>query len=137
MATDVILADTSVLLDVVQNDLRWSAWSQAALEIAARQGEIAINDIIYSELSTRYANIEDFNVAIESLALRHVPMPRAALFLAGKAFLIYRTQGGTKTGVLSDFFIGAHAAVEGWPLLTRDARRVQTYFPAVKLIAPD
>jgi predicted nucleic acid-binding protein len=132
----VILADTSVLLDVIQNDQRWSAWSQAALEMAAREGEIAINDIVYSELSTRYADIEDCDTAIEALGLRHVPIPRAALFLAGKAFLSYRAQGGTKTSVLSDFFIGAHAAVQGWPLLTRDAGRVRTYFPTVKLIAP-
>lgn len=130
------LVATNVLLDLVTGDPRWSAWSQARLEEAAVTGEIAINDAVYAELSIRYTHIEDLDqmLADASIALLHTP--RAALFLAGKAFRQYRTAGGTRTGVLPDFFIGAHAMVEGWPLLARDARRYRGYFPKLLLIAP-
>jgi predicted nucleic acid-binding protein len=132
----VILVDTSVLIDVLQNDPDWADWSQAALEAAFCHDQLSINDVIYAELSTRFASVEALDVAIGTIGLQHTPIPRAALFLAGKAFQRYRAKGGTKTGVLSDFFIGAHAAVEGSSLLTRDAARARTYFPKVALITP-
>jgi predicted nucleic acid-binding protein len=132
----MVLVDTNVLFDILNDDPRWIGWSQSALENALGAGPITINDIIYTELSTRFASIEDVSAVIEEFQLAHSPMPQTALFLAGKAFQRYRAQGGTKTGVLSDFFIGAHAAVEQWPLLTRDPTRVRSYFPTVMLIAP-
>ncbi len=132
----MILVDTSVLLDLLQDDPRWAAWSEAALEAASGRDALAVNDIVYAELSTRYGRIEDCDDALAFLGMAHAPMPRAALFLAGKAFLKYRARGGTKTGVLSDFFIGAHAAVESAPLITRDTARIKAYFPSVTLIAP-
>ncbi len=132
----MVLVDTNVIFDILNNDLQWAEWSLASLERAVGMGEIAINDIIYAELSTRYSSVEDVNQVVAGLGLRHASIPRPALLLAGKAFQRYRSQGGTRTGVLSDFFIGAHASVEDWPLLTRDAARVRSYFPAVTLIAP-
>ena len=132
----MILVDTSVLLDVLKDEQAWADRSEAALLAAAATGDLAINDIIYSELSTRYGRIEDLDAAIAVMGLLHMAMPRAALFLAGKAFLHYRKRGWTRTGVLSDFFIGAHAAVENCPLLTRDARRVAPHFPSVTIPGP-
>lgn len=132
----MIFVDTSVLLDVLQDDPKWADWSESALKTAAARDTLAINDVIYAELSTRYSRLETLDAAVAALELKHEPLPRAALFLAGKAFLRYRARGGAKTGVLSDFFIGAHAAVEKAPLLTRDLARVRAYFPGVTLIAP-
>jgi predicted nucleic acid-binding protein len=96
-----------------------------------------INDVVYAESSIRYRSIERFDAALARIGINVLPMPRTALFLAGKAFAQYRGAGGTRTGVLPDFFIGAHAMVGGLPLLTRDVRRYRHYFPAVVLIAPD
>ena len=132
----MILVDTSVLLDVLKDDPRWADWSQSALEAAASRDELVINDVVYAELSTRYDRIEALDETLTAMSLKHSTIPRAALFLAGKAFLRYRKRGGTRTGVLSDFFIGAHAAVERMPLLTRDVERIRAYFPTVDLIAP-
>jgi len=132
----VIFVDTSVLLDVLQDDPRWSNWSAAALDTAAGTDTLAINDIIYAELSTRYARLERLDAMLAQLTLVHLPMPQPALFLAAKAFLRYRAHGGTKSGVLSDFFVGAHAAVEGAALVTRDTARVRAYFPSVRLVSP-
>ena len=132
----MILIDTSVLLDVLQNDARWADWSEAALESAASRDSLAINDITYAELSTRYDRAERLDSALAAMDLVQAHIPRAALFLAGKAYLRYRRQGSTKTGVLSDFFVGAHAAVARAPLLTRDTARVRSYFPTVSLISP-
>jgi predicted nucleic acid-binding protein len=97
---------------------------------------VDINDIVYAETSIRYARMEDLDSMLAEAMIEIVPTPRSALFLAGKAFQQYRAAGGTRTGVLPDFFIGAHAAVEGLPLLTRDAGRYRTYFPKIALIAP-
>jgi predicted nucleic acid-binding protein len=132
----VILVDTSVLLDIFAEDATWADWSLAALEQAAARDDLVINDVIYAELSTRYATIEALDAAIAGMVLRHASLPRKSLFLAGKAFRLCRERRGAKTGVLADFFIGAHAACEGWPLLTRDTRRIASYFPTVQLIAP-
>jgi predicted nucleic acid-binding protein len=133
----VTLADANVLLDVVTDDPVWIAWSLAALAAAALAGPIFINDVVYAEISTRYASIEELDEMLAGTMIRIAPIPPSALFLAGKAFLRYRKAGGIRTGVLPDFFIGAHAVIEGWPLLTRDPRRYRTYFPTLRVIAPD
>ena len=133
----MLLLDANVLLDVVTDDPTWADWSLARLAEAALAGSVFINDVVYAEISIRYAKIEDLDAMLANAGVRIAPVPRSALFLAGKAFLRYRQSGGVRAGVLPDFFIGAHAAVEGWPLLTRDARRYRTYFPTLKLIAPN
>ena len=130
------LVDSNVLLDVVTDGEAWADWSQEQLEQAASAGPLIINDVIYAEISTRYSTVEDVDAMLRNLDIRVATIPRPALFLAGKAYLRYRAIGGVRTGVLSDFFIGAHAAVEQRPLLTRDARRYRTYFPTVELITP-
>jgi predicted nucleic acid-binding protein len=132
----MILVDTNVLLDVVQNDSQWGAWSQGKLDSAGALDVLVINPIIYSELSIAFARIEELEAVITESALDVEPIPREALFLAGKAFLSYRRSCGAKHSVLPDFYIGAHAAVMQWPILTRDVARYRTYFPAVSLIAP-
>jgi predicted nucleic acid-binding protein len=132
----VILVDTNVLLDVFQDDAKWSDWSQDRLDSASATDTLAINPVIYSELSIGFARIEELEAVIKEASLAIEEIPREALFLAGKAFLRYRRGRGTKRGVLPDFYIGAHAAVMRWPLLTRDEGRYRTYFPTVSLIAP-
>ena len=106
-------------------------WSLAQLEDAALQGPLLINDVIYAETSIRFPKIEDFEKALSAAGITVAPVPRMALFLAGKASVQYRNAGGARNSALPDFFIGAHAAVEQLPLLTRDTRRYRTYFPAV------
>lgn len=132
----MILVDTNVLLDVALDDPRWGAWSLDALERSARDDEVCINPAIYAEFSIGYQRIEEVEAVLAACRLAIAEVPREALFLAGKAFLGYRRRGGAKSGVLPDFFIGAHASVEGWSLLTRDAARYRTYFPKLPLIAP-
>jgi predicted nucleic acid-binding protein len=133
----LILVDTNVILDVVQDDPLWAEWSQGQLDTWAVRDELAINAVIYAELSIAYARIEELEDTIDTAELRLLEMPREALFLASKAFLAYRKRGGTRTGVLPDFFIGAHAAVLELPLLTRETARYRTYFPGVALITPE
>lgn len=128
--------DTNVLLDVATDDPTWADWSIRQLDAAAIRGLLIINDVIYAELSARYARVEDVDAFVERAGLTHEALPRAALFLAAKAFQKYRAAGGTRTGVLPDFFIGAHAAIAGLPLLTRDAQRFRRYFPKLNLITP-
>jgi predicted nucleic acid-binding protein len=132
----VILVDTNVLLDVVTNDPEWAEWSQHQLEAAALRDRLFINSVVYAEVSTSYRRIEEVDAALVTAGVALAEIPRPALFLAGKVFLEYRKRGGSRTGVLPDFFIGAHAAVARLPLLTRDVRRYRTYFPTVSLIAP-
>ncbi|MET3792887.1 type II toxin-antitoxin system VapC family toxin [Aquamicrobium terrae] len=131
------LVDTNVLLDLVTDDERWADWSIAQLEAASLRGPLLINDVVYSELSVRYERIEDLEDFIEAAELELVQMPRPALFLAGKVFARYRRSGGARTGVLPDFFIGAHAAVSGMRLLTRDTGRYRSYFSGLTLITPE
>jgi predicted nucleic acid-binding protein len=133
----LIFVDTNILLDVLQDDSRWGTWSLQALESAGAQDVLAINPVIYAELSIAFARIEELEQVLADAALTVEPIPREGLFLAGKAFLRYRKQQGTKTNVLPDFFVGAHAAVTGSPILTRDVERYRTYFPTVSLLAPD
>lgn len=130
------LVDTNVLLDLVTDDPVWAGWSLRQLDAAAIRGPLAINDVVYAELSVRFTTIEAIDALVEDLGVAIAALPRSALFLAGKAFQRYRASGGLRTGVLPDFFVGAHAAVTGWTLLTRDARRYRTYFPALDLVAP-
>ena len=133
---DVTLVDANVLLDVVTDDPQWADWSIAQLEAASLRGSLLINDVVYAETSIRYQRIEDVDALLTDTGIEVAPMPRAALFLAGKAYSLYRRSGGTRSGVLPDFFIGAHAAVSELPLLTRDVSRYRTYFPSLALIAP-
>ncbi|MBL6938772.1 MAG: type II toxin-antitoxin system VapC family toxin [Alphaproteobacteria bacterium] len=132
----MIIVDTSVLLDVVTNDPVWGIRARLALDNASATDDVVINDVIYAELSVRYPTIEGFEAMLKSVPLQHRPIPPRALFLAGKAYQLYRRRGGMKTSVLPDFFIGAHAAVEGAQILTRDPGRVKTHFPTVTLNAP-
>jgi predicted nucleic acid-binding protein len=131
------LVDTNVILDMVTADPRWLAWSRSQLEIASVGGPLIINDVIYAEVSVRFQSIDSLEDALAGLDISVDAIPRAGLFLAGKAFKQYRARGGTRTGVLSDFFIGAHAAVRHCSLLTRNAGRYRTYFPSLSLIVPD
>lgn len=130
------LVDTNVLFDLITDDPEWSHWSALQLERLGSTSALIINDVIYAELSARFVKIEAVDDFVSGSGLVHGAMPRGALFLAAKAHNLYRAAGGTRTGVLSDFFIGAHAAVARVPLLTRDPRRYRTYFPDVILIAP-
>ena len=132
----MLLVDTNVLVDVLQDDPQWAEWSIGQLRAQAKIHELVINPVVYAELSLSFSTFESLDrvVATMQLALREIP--RAALFLAGKAYLQYRRRGGSKGQVLPDFLIGAHAAVEGWPLLTRDASRFRTYFPSLEVVAP-
>ena len=132
----MVLVDTNVLLDVFENDAKWAPWSQDQLDAAAATDTIAINSIIYSELSMAFARIEELDTVLEEAALNIEIIPKEALFLAGKVFLTYRKSQGTKRNVLPDFFIGAHAAVMRWPILTRDVGRYRTHFPSLELITP-
>lgn len=131
------LVDTNILFDVLTEAPIWADWSQAQLDRAASNGRIVVNDVVYAELSIRYSSSEDVSMALTEMEIELAPTPREALFAAGKAFQRYRQSGGQRTGVLPDFFIGAHAAALGLPLLTRDVRHYRNYFPTVTLIAPD
>jgi predicted nucleic acid-binding protein len=132
----MVLIDTNVLLDVLENDSKWAHWSQEQLDAVGATDSLAINPIIYLELSMAFARIEQLDAVIEEASLNIEAIPKEALFLAGKVFLTYRTSKGTKHNVLPDFFIGAHAAVMQWPILTRDVGRYRTHFPTVQLITP-
>jgi predicted nucleic acid-binding protein len=132
----MLLVDTNVLVDVLQDDPQWADWSIGQLRAQSKVHRLAINPIIYAELSLTFATVEALDQTVGDLGLLMIEIPRPALFLAGKAFAQYRRQGGTKCNVLGDFFIGAHAAVSGHVLLTRDTRRYTSYFAGVKLIAP-
>jgi hypothetical protein len=125
------------LLDVLTKTPGWAEWSLRQLDDAVLGGPVVINDVIYAEISTRYPSPDVVDSILYDLRVDLITMPRAALFLAGKAYLRYRAAGGMRTGMLADFFIGAHAEAERLPLLTRDVRRYRSYFPNVELIAPE
>ena len=131
-----MLVDTNVLVDVLTNDPTWAEWSISQLRAQAQIYRLVINPVIYAELSLTFRTVESLDDTLAILQIPVVETPKPALFLAGKAFVQYRRQGGTKSNVLADFFIGAHAAVSGFPVLTRDVRRYGSYFPTVKLVAP-
>lgn len=130
------LVDSNVLLDLLTDDPNWASWSERQLDAESLKAPLFINDVIYAELSVRFERIEDLDAVLEEAGISMRPIPREALFLAGKAFLNYRRSGGGKSGVLPDFFIGAHAAVTSERLLTRDSGRFSTYFPTVTLVTP-
>ena len=130
------LIDTNILLDLFTDDPVWAEWSIRQLDAAAVKGPLTINSVVYAELSVRFERIEDLNAVLDEAAISMADIPRSALFLAGKVFQKYRAAGGSRSGVLPDFFIGAHAAVVAMPLLTRDVQRYRTYFPSVTLLAP-
>jgi predicted nucleic acid-binding protein len=130
------LVDSNVLLDIMTEDPVWQGWSTTALAEAAETGPLYINPVIYSEVSIRFSTIEALEDALPREDYRREAIPWAAAFLAGKAFLNYRRNQGTKTTALPDFFIGAHAAVAELQLLTRDVGRFRSHFPTVPLLAP-
>jgi len=131
------LVDSNVLLDVATADPTWFGWSSRALEEVANESALAINALIYAEVSIGYTRIEDLEQSIPTQIFRREPLPFEAAFLAGKAFLHERWRGGTRASPLPDFYIGAHAAVAGMVLLTRDASRYRAYFPELKIVAPE
>ena len=132
----MLLVDTNVLVDVLEDDPVWADWSVGQLRTRAQQ-ELCINPVIYAELSLAFDSVEALDDAVALMALDLRALPRPALFLAGKAFVKYRRRGGAGNTVLADFFIGAHAAVLGCAILTRDTRRYRSYFPTVQLISPE
>ena len=132
----MLLVDTNVLVDVLQDDPQWANWSIGQLRAQASIHQLVINPVIYAEISLSFSTLEGLDRAVSTLALELREVSRPALFLAAKAYAQYRRRGGSKLQVLPDFFIGAHAAVEGWPLLTRDASRFRTHFPTLEVIAP-
>ena len=132
----MLLVDTNVLVDVLQDDPQWADWSIGQLRAQAQIHELVINPVVYAELSLSFATLETLDAVVAKMELTLHEIPRPALFLAGKAFAQYRRRGGGKAQVLPDFFIGAHAAVQGWSLLTRDAGRFRTYFPSLRVLAP-
>lgn len=131
-----VLVDSNVLLDVMTEDPQWSAWSGETLAECAESSTLAINPLIYAEVSIRFERIEDFEDALQEGDFLRLPLPWDAAFLAGKCFVRYRRRRGARRSPLPDFYIGAHAAVSGLTLLTRDASRYRTYFPGLAIIAP-
>ena len=130
------LVDSSVLLDVFTEDDEWFDWSASMLERAAHETELVINPIIYAEVSPQFDSIEELDEALPTAFCRRASLPWEAGFLAGRAFVEYRRTGGVRRSPLPDFYIGAHAAIEGLTLLTRDARRYHKYFRSLRIIAP-
>jgi len=132
----MILIDTNVLLDIATADPTWLPWPEKEFRAAAARGPVAINPIIYAELAPAFTTAADLDKWLDPAIFQRQPLPYAAGWLAAQAFLKYRQSGGTKTSPLPDFYIGAHAEIEGHTLVTRDAARYRTYFPNVALIAP-
>jgi predicted nucleic acid-binding protein len=132
----VTLVDSNVILDVLTEDADWGEWSAAMLAEVAGAGPLAINPIIYAEVSIRFDRIEDLDEALPASYYRRLPLPFEAGFLSGQCFVKYRRRGGTRRSPLPDFYIGAHAALADLTLLTRDAKRYRSYFPKLRIIAP-
>lgn len=133
----MILVDSCVVIDVLENDRRWAAWSQAQLENWSARGPLLIDPVIYAELAAYASSKESLEAEIATAGLAMRELPRDALFLAGRAHAAYRRRGGTRAGVLADFMVGAHAAVLQVPILTRDVTRFRAYFPTVRLVSPE
>jgi predicted nucleic acid-binding protein len=130
------LVDSNVILDVLTEDDKWGGWSGDRLAAAADEGALIINPVIYAEVSVRFERIEELDEALPDAYYRRVPLPFAAAFLAGQCFVKYRRRGGERRSPLPDFYIGAHAAIAGFTLLTRDATRYRSYFPTLRIIGP-
>lgn len=133
----ITLVDSNVLLDIVTDDPAWATWSGDALSRALDAGRVVVNPIVYAEVSVGFSRIEELDEALPASQFIREPLPFTAGFVAGKAFLAYRRRGGSRPTPLPDFYIGAHAAVSGLRLLTRDARRYRTYFAGVDIVAPE
>jgi predicted nucleic acid-binding protein len=131
-----ILVDSNVILDILTEDPQWFEWSAQMLTNYANQGALVINPIIYAEVTIGFNQPEEIEAALPEDFFRRDSLPYAAAFLAGQSFLEYRRRGGERRSPLPDFYIGAHAAVIGIPLLTRNINRYRTYFPSIQLIAP-
>jgi predicted nucleic acid-binding protein len=131
-----VAVDSNVLLDLFTVDSRWYAWSSEAIALAGDSARLVINPIVYAEISLRFSEIERLDAVLDQVAITREPIGYEAAFLAGKAFVAYRRRGGERRSPLPDFFIGAHAVVAGYRLLTRDAGRYRNYFPTLALIAP-
>ena len=134
MATTLV--DSNVILDVVTEDAEWVDWSASALSRAASTSQLAINPIVYAEVAARFARIEDLEDTVPAEYFQRLPVPWEAAFLAGQCFVKYRRRGGTRRSPMPDFYIGAHAAIGGMTLLTRDPRRYRSYFPALHIVSP-
>lgn len=132
-----VVVDTNVLIDVATFDPVWETWSRSALKRAHDEAVVVINAIVYGELAVGFPTVEDLDAALPPDLYRREPIPYAAAYLAGACYRDYRRRGGARHSVLPDFYIGAHAAVAGYRLLTRDASRYRTYFPTLEIIAPD
>ena len=132
----MILVDSNVLIDLIQNDAKWADWSEAQLRRLRSKEKLAINTVIFAELAVNYNTVDELAGFLDAASITTLPIPQDAAFLAGHAFLRYRRKRGVKTGVLPDFLIGAHAEAAGMTLLTRDSTRYLTYFPSVPLICP-
>jgi hypothetical protein len=130
------LVDSNVILDIVTEDPDWLDWSASALARQANEGRLVVNPVVYAEVAARFGRIEDLEAALPREFYDRQALPWEAAFLAGRCFVQYRRRGGLRRSPLPDFYIGAHAAVAGLTLLTRDARRYRTYFPQLRLIAP-
>lgn len=130
------LVDSNVLMDLISEHEEWFDWSSAMIERCADQGDLFINPIIYAEVSAQFDSIEELDEALPVNYYRRADLPWEAGFLAGHAFVRYRRAGGTRRSPMPDFYIGAHAAIDGLTLLTRDAKRYGRYFPSVRLLAP-
>lgn len=133
----MLLVDTNVLVDVLENDPDWADWSVRQLRAQSQVHDLAINPVVYAELSLAFESVAALDDTLDGMQIAVAEIPRPALFLAGRAFVKYRRHGGTKSNVLPDFFIGAHAAVLGCGILTRDARRYAQHFKTVPLITPE
>ena len=131
-----VFVDSCVLLDLFTNDVNWADWSESVLEKYSQTNSLYINSIVYTEVSIGFNNVEEVEQAITELGIKVLEMPREALFLTGKVFLKYRKKKGTKISPLPDFFIGAHASISRFELITRDSGKYKTCFPQVRLIHP-
>jgi len=131
-----VLIDSNIILDLITDDPEWADWSETTLGMLANEAVLVINPIIYAEVSVDFTRIEDVDEALPPSVFTREPLPYEAGFLAGKCHRDYRRRGGPRASVLPDFYIGAHAAVRGYRLLTRNNSHYRTYFPALQLIAP-
>ena len=131
-----VLIDSNILIDIFSNDKEWGDWSRDQLTVLANTTRLYINPIVYSEISIGFERIEELDECLSILPLSYQELPRDALFLAGKAFLRYRRKNGNKFSPLPDFYIGAHAAVKEWQVITRDPNRMAYYFPTIRILSP-
>jgi hypothetical protein len=133
---NAVLVDSSIVLDLFTADERFCEPSMELLSAWGISHELCINDIVFTEVAIGFGRIELLDEALSGAGFRHLPIPKEALFLAGKAFLGYRRRGGARLSPLPDFFIGAHAAVAGIPLLTRDPARIKACYPTIRIVEP-